>query len=165
MLTRPQSAVRRPGQVIALTAILLLFLTGMVAFTIDTGYIAATRTELQRTADAAALAAVMKLPGHTTLDKARAAAKAEAKNWAGMSSNGSLALLDADIEVVKYTPSAARGSRLSVPANVGEANAVRVRVRKDASANNPLRLFFAPVCGPRRWPSSSRPPRSGRAAT
>jgi hypothetical protein len=145
----PGQVARRPGHVVALTAILLVFLTGMVAFSIDTGYIATTRTQLQRTADAAAHAAAFKLvgPNLTTTSAVQAAVRAEARNYASMAGNDGLTLLDSDIEVLKYDPTRPSGSRLSAPATRADINAVRVRVRKDASANNSLNLFFAPVFG------------------
>src|SRR5215210_70812 len=43
---------RRPGNVVPIVAILAVFLVGMVAFAIDTGYVAGTRTPLQRATDA-----------------------------------------------------------------------------------------------------------------
>ena len=38
----------RPGSVMSIVAILAVFLVGMAAFAIDTGYVAGTRTRLQR---------------------------------------------------------------------------------------------------------------------
>src|SRR5438552_18022242 len=52
---------RRRGAVIPLFAILLIPLLGMLAFSIDIGYIVLVRTELQTVADAAALAGAEKL--------------------------------------------------------------------------------------------------------
>src|SRR6266481_341890 len=52
---------RRRGAVIPLFAILLIPLLGMLAFSIDIGYIAWVRTDLQTAADAAALAGAEKL--------------------------------------------------------------------------------------------------------
>src|SRR5260370_42236442 len=63
----------RRGAVIPLFAILVIPLMGMLAFSIDIGYIALVRTDLQTAADAAALAGAEKLqalyvqyfmPGH-----------------------------------------------------------------------------------------------------
>src|SRR5262244_3636552 len=52
---------RRRGAVIPLFAILLVPLLAMLAFSIDIGYIALVRTDLQTAADAAALAGAEKL--------------------------------------------------------------------------------------------------------
>jgi len=52
---------RRRGGIAPLTAILLIPLTGMVAFAVDLGYAKAVRSDLQNVADAAALAGAGKL--------------------------------------------------------------------------------------------------------
>src|SRR6266851_2982452 len=57
---------RRRGAVLPLTAILLIFLMGMVAFSVDLGYICMTQGQLQTAADAAALAGAAKLIKPTT---------------------------------------------------------------------------------------------------
>ncbi|MBV9123453.1 MAG: hypothetical protein JO112_08860 [Planctomycetes bacterium] len=57
----PEHPTRRVGGVVPLTALLLIPLTGMLAFSIDIGYIVVVQTELQDAADAAALAGVQKL--------------------------------------------------------------------------------------------------------
>jgi Flp pilus assembly protein TadG len=46
----------RPGVIIVLTAILMVFMLAMIAFAVDIGYIANARTEIQRATDAAAYA-------------------------------------------------------------------------------------------------------------
>ena len=46
----------RPGNVVAIVSLVIAFLTGMIAFALDIGYIALARTEIQRGADSAALA-------------------------------------------------------------------------------------------------------------
>ncbi|MGD9127882.1 MAG: pilus assembly protein TadG-related protein, partial [Planctomycetia bacterium] len=51
-------ASRRRGAILVLTALLLVFLVTMVAFTIDIGYMLAVRSEAKRATDAAALAGV-----------------------------------------------------------------------------------------------------------
>src|SRR5260370_42518864 len=51
----------RRGAIIPLFAILLIPLVGMLAFSIDIGYIALVKTDLQTAADAAALAGAEKL--------------------------------------------------------------------------------------------------------
>src|SRR5262249_7894980 len=52
---------RRRGTIVPLFAILLIPLLAMLAFCIDVGYIALVATDLQTTADAAALAGAEKL--------------------------------------------------------------------------------------------------------
>src|SRR6516162_6200170 len=57
----PHKKNRRPGATVPLFAILLVPLLGMLAFSIDLGWIALVMTELQTAADAAALAGAEKL--------------------------------------------------------------------------------------------------------
>ena len=47
---------RRRGNVILLTAVLMVIMMAFLAFAIDLGYLYNVRTEMQRTADAAAIA-------------------------------------------------------------------------------------------------------------
>jgi uncharacterized membrane protein len=61
MMHLPCYQTRRRGAVAPLFAILLIPLLGMLAFSIDLGYIALVATDLQTAADAAALAGAEKL--------------------------------------------------------------------------------------------------------
>ena len=67
-----ESLKSRRGTVAVLAAFLLVFVFAMVAFAVDVGYIVHVDTELQRTADACAMAAVRRLPDQ---DAATAAAQ------------------------------------------------------------------------------------------
>src|SRR5262245_19276120 len=66
----------RRGVLVPLVALMLVFLLGMVAFAIDIGYTALVTTQLQATADAAALAAARDLSSHQA-----------ATNWAQQFAN------------------------------------------------------------------------------
>lgn len=70
------TANNRKGAVAPFVATLLVGIFAMVAFAVDIGYICFARTELQRSADSCALAAVAKLPN---LSEALSAAKA--RRW------------------------------------------------------------------------------------
>jgi Flp pilus assembly protein TadG len=62
--TKVESRKRRKGAIAAITAVLLLAILGMVACSLDIGWIAMTRTQLQAVADASSLAAGTELmPG------------------------------------------------------------------------------------------------------
>src|SRR5271167_2746577 len=61
MLRLLQDEKRRRGATVPLFAILLVPLLGMLAFSIDIGFITFVRTDLQTAADAAALAGAEKL--------------------------------------------------------------------------------------------------------
>src|SRR5258708_28236837 len=93
-IARGKSFGLRQGAVAVLTAFMMVFIMGMVAFSIDLGYIAVVRNRLQVAADAAALAGAANI-GDTT--KALAAAKSiAALNIAG-SPTDMVSLSDSDV--------------------------------------------------------------------
>src|SRR5438445_7351932 len=76
---------QRRGAIVPLFALLLIPMLGMLAFSIDAGYMVLVRTDLQNTADAAALAGAEKLqsyyvqynlPGQLTQQAIKTAAQA-----------------------------------------------------------------------------------------
>ncbi len=145
MLTTTHTSGRRRGNVLVLFAVMLTGLVGLVAFAIDTGYIALTKTNLPAAADAGALAGSAKtavVPGQPV---DAAAVRAEVKKYVALNLPG-LTVRDQDIRIGRYTPTAPAGSRLAFD-SAGSANAVQVTVRRDGLANDPLKLFFAPVIG------------------
>src|SRR5438309_4340015 len=115
MCTYRTTSTRRQGGVAPLVALLLVPLMGMLAFSVDVGYMIVVRTELQNAADAAALAGAQQLmdpmvafytPGNvliqtTILSNAVTIAKQTAKEVSKKNAAGkvSIALLDADIDV------------------------------------------------------------------
>jgi Flp pilus assembly protein TadG len=156
---------RRPsrrGAIAPLTAIFLIFLLGMLAFSMDMSWICLSQSELQNVADAAALAGAQQLAQsyasynlpnqtssnqHSILSASVSSAQSSAKSYAGYNGAGgvsSLSLLDGDISI-GYTDANGKFSSYS---NGGSfPNTVKVTMRRDSSANNPLTLFFAPVLG------------------
>jgi hypothetical protein len=54
------------GQILPLTAVIMVAMVGMLAIALDTGFFLMTRRELQNAADAAALAGVVELPADPT---------------------------------------------------------------------------------------------------
>src|SRR6478672_12458130 len=91
---------RRPAAVVPIVAVLAVFLVGMVAFAIDTGYVACTRTQLQAATDAGALAGCEKLAVWSGEAIPETAAKAEAKKFA--LANQNLTVPDADVKFYRY---------------------------------------------------------------
>jgi Flp pilus assembly protein TadG len=152
----------RRGAIAPLTAVLLIPLVGMMAFSLDIGWISHTQNELQSAADAAALAGAAQLTDNfvayylpkqtgaqqtTLLNTAKDSARASAKAYAGYNTAGgvnSLTLLDSDIEF-GFTDAAGKYTPLST--YTGYPNTVKVVLRRDTSANTPLSLFFGPVIG------------------
>jgi Flp pilus assembly protein TadG len=160
---------RRRGAIAPLTAVLLIPLLGMIAFAVDLGWITHTQNELQSAADAAALAGAGQLPDNfdayymiaqngqsiSNQNASRAAiltttqgnATTYAKKYAGYNRAGevaSLTLADADI-TFGFTDG--NGNYTAQPAYTGYPNTVTVTLRRDASANGPLGMFFARVLG------------------
>lgn len=127
-MTYHRAAVRQPGRksprrersgvIIVLTAILLIFLLGMIAFAVDLGFIANTRTELQSAADAAAYA------GAGALVNGSSAAVSEAQNFYTLNKAGGEALTanTATYEVGVWNDT----TRTFTAGGSGQMNAVRV---------------------------------------
>jgi Flp pilus assembly protein TadG len=153
--------VTRRGAISPLTAFLLIPLIGLMAFSVDLGWIAHTQNELQSAADAAALAGAARLsdgfvqyylPGQSSdtkaaiLAAAKSSASSSAKLFAGYNSAAgvSLTLLDSDIE---YGFTDSSGTYTPLPTYTGYPNTVKVTLRRDASANGVLGLFFGPAIG------------------
>ena len=162
MRKQPTHLNRRRGAVTPLAAVLLVFLLGMVAFSVDIGHVVLSETELQSAADAAALAGAgqlmqgfvqYNLPGQSAsnqssiLSTAESNARTYAKSFASYNASGgvsSLTLNDSDIE---FGFTDANNNYTSAPTYKGYPNTIKVTMRRDSSANGALSLFFAPVLG------------------
>jgi Flp pilus assembly protein TadG len=126
-----------------LTALLMAGLFGMVAFAVDTGWILYTRTDLQRTADACALAAAGRMP--STSDVATIVQDVAGEN--GWSSEVRIGDGDAPLEV-DFGFWDRDTATFTTPAPGGRTpNAVRVTLRRTQASRNPLGLFFSRVLG------------------
>jgi len=79
---REQGPRKRRGKIVVMAAFLLIFMMGMVAFGVDVGYMALTKTELQCSTDAAALAGAGELVNGT------AAAQTAALSFLGSNKAG-----------------------------------------------------------------------------
>ncbi len=150
-----RQANRRKGAAIILAAFLMSVLVGMLALSIDIGYIAASRAEARRTADAAALAGAWQVLDSIKQNKSAEALIDDVNGTAvdmanlnavcnlgptlsttGQNSDitiGYLASLDASATVVSNSDNPYR--------------AVRVRVRKNEASNGQVPLFFARFFG------------------
>jgi Flp pilus assembly protein TadG len=150
----------RTAAIAPLTAVLLIPLLAMAAFAVDIGWISLTQSDLQNAADSAALAAASQLtngfvsynlPGQSAvnqnsiLNTSEAAARTYAKNFAGYNRAGNVTLTTLPNADVEFGSTDASGN-YTTPA-VGYPNTVKVTVRRDATANGPLRLFFGPILG------------------
>lgn len=150
----------RRGTIVVLTAFLMIFLMAMLAFAIDIGYLVNAQTELQRSADSAAMAAAWEmvdediLLGLPYMTSAISSARDRAEEYAGMNlvctdspgldrNNANSA--DGDIVIGKlnyFDPNAQM--------TFGDAtnyNAVKVRVRRTGAQNGVVPMFFARAIG------------------
>lgn len=152
----------RRGAIAPLAALLLIPMLAMLAFAVDLGWITHTHNQLQSAADAAALAGAgsltdnyvkFNLQGVTAAQKttlkndAVTLATATARNFAGYHPAGEVAnltLLSTDVEM-GYTDAA---GTYTTPVKADQyPNTVKVTMRREASANGQLPLFFARVLG------------------
>ncbi|MCE5303511.1 MAG: VWA domain-containing protein [Planctomycetaceae bacterium] len=126
----------RRGAIAVLALVFMVVILGMVAFVVDVGYLALTRTRLQAAADAGALA------GAATINLPRAEMEAEAKSIASQNMSGQPVLNSSDIEYGVWDA----GAYTFAPSS-SAANAVRVTVRTSENNGGATPLFFARIFG------------------
>ncbi|HUG89895.1 MAG TPA: TadG family pilus assembly protein [Planctomycetaceae bacterium] len=126
----------RRGAVVPLAALLLVVVFSMVAFSVDVGYIVHVDTELQRTADACAFAAVLYLPDQSAARDAANAVAVENLEKDGATLLGEDVVFGVwDRDTATFTPT------------TSNPNAVRITAHRTQHGGNPLNLFFAPLIG------------------
>jgi Flp pilus assembly protein TadG len=159
--TSSQSARSRKGNIVVLTAFMMVFLLGLMAFAVDLGYMAVVRAQLQQSADAAALAAAAELVDKESFDDSVDLATE-------VDSARSLAIQYAAWnKICKSAPTLDGNFSNSVNGNVvvgnlwnpsdpdeplsftdpNYFNAVQVRVSRTLAENGEVPLFFGPVFG------------------
>ena len=150
---RSQRFARR-GSILILSAILMVFMMALLAFAIDLGYMYTVRTQLQRSADASAIAGAWELLAEEArltngdLSGAVIGAREYAEEYAGRNQVGkaSPSLGDSDVVVGYRQDIFDRSEPLSL-LDSNQSNTVYVRVRRSADQNGVVPLFFAPVLG------------------
>jgi hypothetical protein len=134
----------------------MMVIFGMAAFAVDIGYVANTQTELQRSADAAALAACWQLvyqgtPGTPVdLTAGVAAAPGVAAQYASLNRvcGAAPSLADQDVVVGHIADPTQKGA--SIGAGSGSNyNAVQVTVRRTTGQNGQVPTFFGGIFGSR----------------
>jgi hypothetical protein len=149
----PGLAANRRGNVLVLAAFMMIVMMAMLAFSVDIGYVYTVRTELQRTADAAALAGAWELIAEdervlgASLDEAKTEARVYASSFAGLNhvANGAPALAFEDVTIGYRADIYDRNEPIN--AFSPDANIVQVRVRKDSATNGRVPFFFARALG------------------
>ena len=151
----------RRGAVTPLVALLLIPLLAMLAFSIDAGWMVLTKTDLQRTADAAALAGAEKLqelyveynmPGQTALGVIKNKAvttgadspMVTAQTFASYNKAGNVSIIVPDSDI-QFGFTDANGNYTSPYG--GFPNTIQVTTRRDGVANGSLGLFFGGLLG------------------
>lgn len=139
---------RRRGVVAVQVLVVLVVLLGCAALSVDVGAMYNARADLQRTADAAALAAAEALGNYGEVDpvelaRARATEIVEANAVLGQS----MTLESSDVVVGRAIYNAGSNTYTFQPTDA-LPDAVRITVRLEAgSANGALPLYFAAVFG------------------
>lgn len=159
------STSTRRAAVVPMAALLMTFLVGMLAFSIDIGYMCAVEAELQNAADAAALAGAQQIqnafvsfysPGQTqqeqiyfqvTTDTSNPASPIPtAQRFAALNQAGGVYV---QVPVSDISFSYYDGTNPPVAASYPNyfPNSITVTTRRDNVANGPLGLFFARIFG------------------
>ncbi|MDH5299505.1 MAG: Tad domain-containing protein, partial [Desulfobulbaceae bacterium] len=146
------------GATLLLVAFSMVILLGVAAFAIDFGYRHVTRNELQNIADGAALASARQLgviykgilpadqqtydpstmdaDGNGTIDKQQIIQIAQAVGTSNKAAQQAIAILANEVEIGTWI------SGVFTPTDT-HPNAVRVKSRRDTTANSPITTFFA----------------------
>jgi len=152
---------RRKGNVLVLTAFMLVVMMGLLSVTVDIGYLQTARCQLQQAADAAALAAAEELiddealigsPGMTDeIQQARSLAVQFAAANPVCNANP---VVDSNTSnnptgdvVVGYLSDPSNPSVTMDYTDSDTFNAVQVRVRRNSARNGEVPFFFARALG------------------
>jgi Flp pilus assembly protein TadG len=151
----------RRGTIAPLTLVLMIVLLACVAFAIDVGYLAKTRNEMQRTADAAAIAAAWdliseeSLTGDTSMSQTMVNVRGSAVSYTSLND---ICKKSPDIDentandvsgdvVVGYLNDLTNPAAEWDYSDPTKFNAVQLRVSKTSQMNGEIPLFFARVLG------------------
>ncbi|MEX0718170.1 MAG: vWA domain-containing protein [Planctomycetaceae bacterium] len=136
---------QRRGAVIVLAAVCLIAVFAFAAFTVDVGHMSLTRTQMQASADAAALAAASDLAAGESAVRS-AAEKVARENY--VNRRRTHLVPEEDVELGKWDDAERVFTPLLGNAR-DDADSVRITVKLDAARDNALPMFFAPVIGHR----------------
>ena len=161
----PRPVIRRRGAVAVLVAVLMIPMLAFVAFCVDIGWMTTTKSELQNATDSAAAAGARQLVDNygaysvasqskrqSLLTSAKSAASTYSTQFGGHNKAGGVASLQVLPGDIQFGFTDASGNYASSATSAGYPNTVQVVMRRDASANGRLPLFFAPVLGKRDTP-------------
>lgn len=132
---------RRRGAAAVLICILLVPLLGLLAFSIDYGYLLKVRTDLQRTADQASLAAVRDLLPDEYGNQNLATVRETVRQYVQSNLGDSFIVNDSDIKIGRYNPATIYTSLEIL--ETGLFDTVQVTLRRNPETNGAVNLFFA----------------------
>jgi Flp pilus assembly protein TadG len=151
----------RKGSILVLTAIMMIAMMGMLAVAVDIGYLQMARTQLQQSADSAALAAAAELIDNEAIGGTRnmndeiASARDYARQFAALNrvctTSPDVNVNDnndpsGDIVVGYLADPSDRTQQMNFD-DPSRYNAVQVRVRRTASQNGEVPFYFARAFG------------------
>ncbi len=146
---------QRKGVVIVMVAVMLVVLLGCVALAVDIGHLYVARTELQRTADAAAMAGAQAL-GRSSTDspigtyyQSSEEVYSQAETYAQSNKvirQGVVLNRNSDITIGYLADPHDLNAALQI-VSLDQANAVQVIARRSSNTGGEIPLFFAPLWG------------------
>lgn len=160
---RPCARHKRRGAVVLLACFLMVFMLGVIAFALDIGMLLVARTELQRSADAAAMAATWDLvtddPADIRASRAyRTAERFAAENAVRLAPPrvevNSFDPVESDVVVGTFTDFGNPSAEL-IAGESDDINAVRVRIRRNSEINGEIPFSFARILGVNGRPSEA----------
>lgn len=148
----------RRGSILVLGVILMMATMAIVALSVDLGYVQSIRTQMQRSADAAALAAANELLDQLTTEtgqQSKTLAVNEAVTFSYANNIGTIhpQLANSDV-VVGRLQNLANPTEAISAASGTTWNAARVLIRRTNQINGEIPLFFAKVLGRGSLPES-----------
>ena len=144
----------RRGNILVLSAFLMVGAFGLLALAVDTGYLYVVSSQLQKSADATALAAAWdlidegKLSGDSDPETVIAEARARADQYAALNTvAGQSPVLSSDDVQIGQLVNPTNPDDVMIFTDPTRFNAIRTRVRWTSEQNGPVSLFFARVLG------------------
>lgn len=145
----------RRGNIVVLSAVLMVVMMALIAFAVDLGYLYNARTEMQRAADASAIAACWELidkdvvTGVSNSAVITDEARSKARQFVALNKiTQAAANLSNDDITVGYIADPGNPSSPFLTTGYSAApNAVKLRIRRTADQNGRVPLFFGPVLG------------------
>ena len=151
VLTMPTTFLRhkhkrqRRGSFVVLSAFMTTIFVAALSFSIDYGVLTKERTDLQRAADAAALAGVLELARSGSTVQDLGAARNVVRAYVASNIGSPFNVADVDIEIGRFDPSQIYSNLVLL--DTGVFDAIRVTLRRDGTNNPRVPLAFAPILG------------------